>query len=188
MPISRDEDEGLLKGSRGKGVQKQSLFRKAWRGTKWFASVPFQAFPHEDIVKTGRMIAGLSDDLRRVRKGDRRFRVNKDWSFDLVATAFLHGVSVAAIEELLVRRRRVTARAAYLAFGFGWLFFLGWLWRAATMQWTLGTAASMLEFAPFCVCFFVAAFWNALQNYQIRTRRLATAWEYLATTGAFWPS
>jgi hypothetical protein len=44
-----------------------------------------------------------------------------------------------------------------------------------------------VEFAPFCLVFFLVAFLSGLENYQLRTRRLATAWEYLNNSGRFWP-
>jgi hypothetical protein len=47
-------------------------------------------------------------------------------------------------------------------------------------------ALPALEFAPLCVAFFLYAFKTALQN-QIRTRRVATATEYLQTKDSFLP-
>jgi hypothetical protein len=48
-------------------------------------------------------------------------------------------------------------------------------------------ALPALEFAPLCVAFFLYAFKTALQNYQVRTRRVATATEYLQTKDSFLP-
>ena len=44
-----------------------------------------------------------------------------------------------------------------------------------------------VEFLPFCVLFFLVAFNNALLNFQIRMRRLATWRDYLLTSESFWP-
>jgi hypothetical protein len=98
-----------------------------------------------------------------------------------------HDSTQFRIAELLWRRRRESARTAYLSFGLGWLSFFAWLVRAATTPWTSGHLLPVIEYAPFCVIFFLVAFRSALQNYQIRTRRLATASEYLQTPNSFWP-
>jgi len=45
-----------------------------------------------------------------------------------------------------------------------------------------------LEFVPFCGLFFLLAFKNAWQNWQLRRRRLGSAMEYLTTGEPFWPS
>ena len=44
-----------------------------------------------------------------------------------------------------------------------------------------------VEFLPFCLLFFLVAFNNALLNFQIRMRRLATWRDYLLTSESFWP-
>jgi hypothetical protein len=88
----------------------------------------------------------------------------------------------------LCRRRRGAAVFAYIAFGLGWLFFAGWIYRLATIPWTGGFVVTAVEFLPFVLVFFLQAFKSALQNFQIRTRRLATPGEYLRTRDAFWPS
>ena len=40
---------------------------------------------------------------------------------------------------------------------------------------------------PFCAVFFLLAFKNAWQNWQLRTGRLGSALDYLTTTERFWP-
>jgi hypothetical protein len=44
-----------------------------------------------------------------------------------------------------------------------------------------------VEFLPFCMLFFLIAFYNALLNFQIRMRRLLSCREYLLTNESFWP-
>jgi len=166
---------------------RSSAFGKVWRQTKWIAGGPIRAFPRDEIVENGRLIGTLVEKVRRLPSQDGPFRVYEDRTIDLVATAFLHGIAVGELEELLWRRRRESARAAYLSFSLGWLSFLAWLIRAATTPWTSGHLLPVIEYAPFCVIFFLVAFRSALQNYQIRTRRLATAREYLQTPDSFWP-
>jgi hypothetical protein len=166
---------------------RSTMFGKAWGQTKWIAKGPIRAFPKDEIVENGRLIGTLVEKVRRRPRQGGPFRVYEDRTFDLAATAFLHGIAVGELEELLWRRQRESARAAYLSFGLGWLSFLAWLVRAATTPWTSGHLLPVIEYAPFCVIFFLVAFRCALQNYQIRTRRLATASEYLQTPDSFWP-
>ena len=167
--------------------QRSSVFGKLWGQTKWIAGGPIRAFPRDEIVENGRLIGTLVEKVRRRPRQGGPFRVDKDRTFDLVATAFLHGIAVGELEKLLLRRQRESARAAYLSFGLGWLSFFAWLMRAATTPWTSGHLLPVIEYAPFCAIFFLVAFRSALQNYQIRTRRLATAREYLQTPDSFWP-
>ena len=182
-----NREEGAPHISSSVSPTRRSVFGKVWGQTKWIAGGPIRAFPRDEIVENGRLIGTLVEKVRRRPRQGRPFRVYEDRTIDLVATAFLHGIAVGELEELLWRRQRESARAAYLSFGLGWLSFLAWLIRAATTPWTSGHLLPVIEYAPFCVIFFLVAFRSALQNYQIRTRRLATASEYLQTPNSFWP-
>jgi len=148
---------------------------------------PARSFPGKEVADGGRLIGGLMDSVKRGRRrADGRFRFHEDGGFDLVASAFLHGISVLELERRLDEKRRQTARIAYVCFALGWVSFGAWLWRAATMPWTVGHILPAVEFAPFCLIFFLAAFQSALRNYQIRMRRAVTVWEYLKAND-FWP-
>ena len=59
--------------------------------------------------------------------------------------------------------------------------------RHCRTRWTISRMVLSVEFLPFCVLFFLVAFYNALLNFQIRTRRQATWREYLLTSESFWP-
>ena len=166
---------------------RSSVFAKVWGQTKWIAGGPIRAFPRDEIAENGRLIGTLVEKVRRRPRQGGPFRVYEDRTIDLVATAFLHGIAVGELEELLWRRQRESARAAYLSFGLAWLSFLAWLIRAATTPWAYGHMLPVIEYAPFCVIFFLVAFRSALENYQIRMRRLVTASEYLQTPDSFWP-
>lgn len=182
----RDDGEG--RDARASGDQKNgSVFGRLWRGTKWLAASPFEAFQKDEIVENARLIGALGAARKGGSPANGRFRVHLDRSFDLAATAFLHGVSVPQLETLLRRRQKETARTAYLAFGLGTLCFIGWLLRAWLVPWTGSSLVQALEFLPFCLFFFLMAFKSALENFQLRTRRLATASEYLRTEERFWP-
>ena len=188
MPIPIDSGAPNPKHGGASATRKRSMFGRLWRGTRWVASGPFEAFPGAAITRNGRFIGRL---LRLVRVGpqpDTRVHMQEDRSIDLTATAFAYGISIGELEARLARRRRETARAAYLSFGLGWLFFGLWVLRAATMPWTSAHVIPLFAFLPFCAIFFLLAFKSALQNFQVRTRTQATAGQYLATSEPFWPS
>jgi hypothetical protein len=50
-----------------------------------------------------------------------------------------------------------------------------------------GRVVLALELHPFCALSLLVAFYNALLNFQIRTGRMASWREYLATREPFWP-
>jgi hypothetical protein len=133
------------------------------------------------------MIWGLFAAIRGAPHGDTRFRSHHDRSFDIEATAFLNGLKPWQLDTVLRQRRRQTALAAYIFFGSAWVAFILWCFKLAMTPWTSTSIVPVLEFAPFCLFLFLMSFRSALQNYQIRSRRLATAWEYLNTSEQFWP-
>ncbi|WP_036262914.1 hypothetical protein [Methylocapsa aurea] len=180
MPILRAEKKSA-------GAEKRSLLSGAWGGAKWLAASPLQSIPRDQIAQNARLIQSLGGAVFGGHRVNGGIRTLADRTFDLAATAFHHGISIEELENLLFRRQCETARTAYLSFGLGWLFFVAWLIRSATMPWAAGHILPVLEFAPFCLIFFLTAFRAALKNYQIRTRRLATAGEYLRTERSFWP-
>jgi hypothetical protein len=188
MSSDRDIDGKPATDSRSGRSERLGIFQRAWRGTKWATGSLFRAFPADQIVKNGRLIEDLVVAARRGPAAGRRLWIDQDRSINLSETAYAYGVSVEELEAVLNHRRRMTARAAYLSFGLGWMFFGLWLLRAVTMPWTSSQIVAALEFVPFCLIFFLMAFKRALQNYQIRTRCLATAWEYLQTAQGFWPN
>jgi len=70
---------------------------------------PIRAFEGRD-VENGRLIGTLVEKVRRRPRQGGPFRVYEDRTFDLVATAFLHGIAVGEL-RMLLRRQRDTARA-----------------------------------------------------------------------------
>jgi hypothetical protein len=145
-------------------------------------------FPIGSVVKNARLIGELASHIGIPASRDARLHLSADHVIDLEATAFAYGISVPALEEKFQRRRRETAQAAYLAFLLGWFFFLLWLRRIVEGPFSGAHLIPEIEFMPFCTAFFLMAFRSALQNYQARTRSLATAAEFLCTTRGFWPS
>lgn len=179
--IDRDRDGTEMR-------RKPSWLGGFWRGTKSAAAAPFETFPKQEIVEAARFIGSLVSLRGKGRQGEQgKLPLDPQGRFDLPALAFLQGMSASQLEASLVRRQRSTARAAYVAFGLGWLCFFGWVWRAYAVPWSATSLVQALEFLPFLIFFFAAAFRCALANFQLRTRRLAGAKEYLLTREAFWP-
>jgi hypothetical protein len=101
--------------------------------------------------------------------------------------AFLHGQGRRTFEGTLEKRRRSTARNAWIFFGLGVMFFVAWLYRLVTMTWTVNATLTALQFTPACAVFFLLAFRFALENYQIRQGRKVSVLEFLQTADGFWP-
>ena len=172
----------------GAAANKRSIVGRVWRGALWLGGWPAEAVGISEIRENAELIAAFSSMLKAAPSKDQRLYLDQERQIDLRATAFSCGVSEARLAMQLARRRRQTAFAAYVAFGLGCLFVLGWLWRALGSPWTAFRLVSAIEFLPFCGIFFLLAFYNALQNFQLRTGRMATWREYLTTSELFWPS
>jgi hypothetical protein len=174
-------------------VESPTNDRKISRSRRFLRTVfrltgnPLAAVPREEIVRTGRLIRELAAHLRTGSVRADRLYFRDDRTIDLAATAFANGINVAALDDLLVRRQHESARAAWLAFGLGWVFFVLFLLRATAAALTVSHLMPLLEFLPFCVVFFLLAFRSGLRNFQLRERRLATAAEYLTASQGFWP-
>lgn len=163
-----------------------SAFGKVVRATGSLFGGPADWFDRRGIAQGASLIRALLIALRIRPKGD-PLRTANVGEFDLRATAFTCGLSVSALEARLAVRRRQTAWLAYGAFALGCLFLLAWVWQALRMAWSAPRLVSALGFLPFCVLFFLLAFYNALLNFQIRGRRLASWHEYLVTSESFLP-
>jgi hypothetical protein len=169
-------------------LRKRSILGRVRRGARWLGRRPAEAVGLSEIRENAGLIAMLFRMLKAVPHKDRRLHLDEDRKLDLRATAFSCGVPERELAAQLAQRQRQTAVAAYVAFSLGWLFVLTWLWRVLTSPWTAFRIVSAIEFLPFCGIFFLLAFYNALQNFQLRTRRMASWHEYLATDEEFWPN
>jgi len=100
--------------------------------------------------------------------------------------AFALGVSITEIERRLANKRIKTRRAAlsYLSAAIVMLAF----WAYAEILYTYVSWSYVASLLSICVAFFLASFYNALINWQIRTRRLGTWLEFLYTNDSWWPS
>ena len=166
---------------RGGGARPLSVLRRIGRA----------AFTPSRWLRIDESMAAIRRDFDDLSAGQRPgaspMRLDETGSFDLEASAFLHGKRRAAFEDALAVRQRSTARNAWIFLALGALFFLGWLYRLMTMTWTANATLTALQFTPACAVYFLAAFRFRLENYQIRMRRKVTAMEYLSAPRGFWP-
>lgn len=183
--MATEPDDRDQRRSRSPSPPKQRV--GLWRTLGFLLGGPIAAFGAKNVVQGARTIGSLADKIKAGPPPDPRVRTNDERFLDLEATAFLAGTSAAGLEQLLANKRRQSARAtkSYLAGGFGFLLF--WFYEAfvspayASLPYVLGLIA-------LCSVFFLSAFHNALINWQVRTRRLGTAREFLNASETWWPS
>jgi hypothetical protein len=180
--------ESKIPSTDAEGSSQSSFFAKLWRGTGRILTSPARLLPKREIAEGANLIGGLAEAIKKGPRRRQAMVVEDDRSFDLSGTAYFHGISVDELEAVLGRRRHLTMRFAYLAFILGWCFFFAWCYRLVNLPGNIGFLVLVIEYAPFCVVFFLLSFRSALLNYQIRIRRLATAGEYLRTSERFWPN
>ena len=167
--------------------RRRFAFRKALGGIGWLAAAPVDWAGAKSISRAASLIGGLAGAMHARPQRDPRFKVGDAGGFDLMATAFSCGMTVPQLEARLATRRKETALVAYAMFALAGLFLLAWVRAALSARWTTSRMVLSVEFLPFCVLFFLIAFYHALLNFQIRMRRLATWREYLLTSESFWP-
>ena len=161
--------------------------RGFWRGLGYLLGGPVAAVGARHIFEGARFIHGQTRRLTDAPPRDWRILSREDGALDLRATALLFGTTEAGIEQMLRTRRRQTARAmAYYAAG-GLGFLALWIWEAVLTPYAV-SLSYLAALSATCVVFFLFAFNNALMNWQARTRRLGTVWEFLATDDKWWPS
>ena len=102
--------------------------------------------------------------------------------------AQLGGVQAGELAILLQRRRIETARATRLNLAFGLAFFAVWIWSARSTP--AGLMGLLLLLSGLCLCllFLTRAIIEAQTNWQIRTGRMGSLREFLATDDAWMPS
>lgn len=148
---------------------------------------PVDAFNPRQVVEGAHTIGRLAEIIRSGPQPDLRIRVEQDHSLDLPAIAFLAGASETEIRRQMANRRKQSAIATYCYLLGGAGFFLAWIY-AALLQTGYVSLIYVLGLVGFCTVFFLSAFYNALINWQVRTRRLGSAREFLATEDSWWPS
>ena len=168
-------------------IKKRGFFRRAVRGVGWLSAAPADWLGTTHVRRAASTVRLLAGKLRAPAARDRRFKTEPGGGFDLKATAFSYGMSVVELEARLSLRRRQTATVAYATLVLAGGFLLGWIHQALHTEFAASRLALALYFLPFCLLFFLIAFYNALLNFQIRARRTAGWREYLTTEEAFLP-
>ncbi len=186
-PIQSDSRPGNPHDRPAEAKQSRSPRSWIWRGTKLVLGAPLSAFPLGQIIRNGQQLGSLVSDLRQSPKPPRAVPQHREGRLDKAATAFVYGLSETELDKLLSLRRRRTARMAYFAFGLGWISVIAWLLRLLDLDWTGQRLMAALQFAPFCLAFFLTAFKQAHVNWQLRTGLLGSAGDYLRSAEPFWP-
>lgn len=185
MIVPRDREHPRAKAA--EMPRRRSAFRRAFGGIGWLAAAPIDWAGAKSIARAASLIGGLAGAMHGRPLPDPRFKVGDAGGFDLMATAFSCGMTVPQLEVRLATRRKQTARTAYAMFALAGLFLFAWVRAALSARWTISRMVLGVEFLPFCVLFFLIAFYNALLNFQIRMRRLVTWRVYILTSESFWP-
>ena len=149
--------------------------------------MPLSAFPVQAIRDNANLIRDLLHRIGRHAPPEPRVFRTEDGRLDLAATSFMLGLSAHAMQDRIVRRRRETARLAYLSFAVGWVFVVLWVWRGLVSGLGGVHLLGALQFIPFCAVFFLVAFKSAHANWQLRTGRLGSVGDYLRSPEPFWP-
>lgn len=158
-----------------------------WQGTKLAFGGPVSALSLDQIALGGRFIGNLVSDLRHGPASLPAIPQQPDGTLDRTAMMRAYGVTNAELDECIALRRRQTAWMAYAAFGLAWLFLASWLIRLLSLDGTGQRILAAVQFAPFCLVFFLAAFRQAHVNWQLRTGVLGSARDYLCSAEPFFP-
>lgn len=102
--------------------------------------------------------------------------------------AQIGGVQAGELAILLQRRRIETARATRLNLAFALLFLLVWAWSVFSTPAGFAGLLLLLSGLGMCLLFLARAVVEAHTNWQIRTGRMGTLREFLATDEAWLPS
>ena len=179
-----DPDEGPEGEGRQQPRRRPGRLRRAAR---YFGS-PFGAWAGSGAIRSSAWFIGESlKEVRAASRRDPRFRLFPDGEFDLEATTFLYGISHSEMERRLARRRRHSAYMAYVCAVLAVGSCAGWIGRVFGSPADAGTVMLTLNAIGFGVICVLGAFYQALINFQLRSRR-AVGWkEYLMTERGFWP-
>ena len=102
--------------------------------------------------------------------------------------AQLGGVQAGELAVLLQRRRVETARATRLNLAFALLFLAVWLWSVFSTPAGFTGLLLLLSGLGMCLLFLARAVVEAQTNWQLRTGRMGTLREFLATDDGWMPS
>lgn len=161
--------------------------RGLWRALGFLVGGPIATFGVGNVVEGARTIQSLAERIKAESSRPSSVRLDDAGFFDLPETAARTNTDVNHLQVLLRCRRTQTARATktYLVGGSGFLAF--WVYAGLIAPGGASTAYIMALIA-LAGLFFIGAFYNALINWQVRTNRLGSFQEFLATSETWWPS
>ena len=172
------------KAPQGNGPQPWTV---GW-GVRKTLGAPIACIGVEQIAENARLIRRLAQTIRTGPGPDPMVRVKPDRTLDVAVMSWEAQVPVTEIERLLANRRRQSRQATWSYLAGGTVFVVLGFIHAASLLPALPTLLYALSTAAICCCFFLMAFYNALINWQVRTRRLGTAHEFLDTDETWRPS
>jgi len=140
------------------------------------------------MVRGARLISDLASTVRAGPSSAPDLVIYPNGVFDMGSSASALGLSEHQLRQRLDQRRRQTATVAWGAAGAAWVFLGLWVWQVLATPGSDGRVWAAFQLLPFCAAFFVLAFRNAWQNWQLRTRRVGSVSAYLRTSDPFWPS
>lgn len=170
-----------------RGRRPRSWFSTTLRGFAWLSGAPADWMGWRTISAGAALLGRLYQKTRGSERRDSRFKTAGGRVFDAPGTAFAYGINVQEFERRLGARRRQTATLAYVMFALACFFVLAWVHVALRTASGGGRLVLLLQFLPFCVLFYLMSFYQALINFQIRTRRTAGWHAYLTTEDGFLP-
>ena len=161
--------------------------RGLWRALGFLVGGPIATFGVGNVVEGARTIESLAGRIKAESNRPSSVRLDDAGFFDLPETAARTNTDVHYLQILLRCRRTQTARATktYLLGGCGFLAF--WIYAGLIAPGGASTAY-ILALIALAGLFFIGAFYNALVNWQVRTNRLGSFQEFLATSETWWPS
>jgi len=166
---------------------KKRRFGRARRVGRSVMITPRQALGW-DAVKNG---AGYISALWRLL-GSRRpiapgLSLGRGGVIDLAGTATIHGVNVGALDALLREQQTKTYHRAMGALWFDGVLMVLWLTEMLVFHWNGSRLLAALEFVPFWAFLALVGFRNAWMNWQLRNRRIGSAWEFLMQSDTLLP-
>ena len=144
-----------------------------------FLLAPHHYVPVEDIRQGRRLIGDLMAVIGERRGRTRTIRLDAAGSFDIPAMVFDAGITVTEVERRLVNRRVQTRRNTLIDLALGCLLFTAWVWDGGATRFGGMSLIDVALFLAVTACFFVAAFYNALINWQVRARQLGSIAAFL---------
>ena len=171
-----------------KNAPDQPKQRTLWRGVRLVMSAPAACFGGKQIRENAGYIGDLVQLIRTEPGKDLRLRLSKDRNLDVLSMAWDAQVLPSEIERQLDNRRKQSARSTLCYLTGAVLFLVVGFYHAAAALPASPSLLYVVGMGAICSCFFLLAFYHALVNWQIRTRRLGTAREFLHADESWWPS